>query len=120
MTIAYWCVLVAALIPYVLSIIAKWGPGYNHYAPRIYLDQVEGYRKRADWTQLNSYEAFPFFAAAVIIAHLTGKPQMMIDNLALAFIGFRILYVITYLANRPILRSFIWLFGYLCCIALFL
>ena len=120
MTIGYWSVLVAALLPYVFTLLAKaGGRRYNNYSPREFLEKQEGYRKRAHWTQLNSFEAFPPFAAAVIIAHLTGVAQGTIDGLAIAFIVCRVLYGVMYLANQAALRSLVWMAGLGCVVALF-
>lgn len=120
MTQAYWCVLVAALLPFVFTGLAKLGGRrYNNHSPRDFLEKQEGYRKRAHWTQLNSFEAFPAFAAAVIIAHLAGGNQASIDLYAMAFIGFRIVYGVLYLANLATLRSLAWMGGLVCVILLF-
>ena len=37
MQIAYWCVLIAAMLPYVWVIVAKAGPAYDNRAPRVQL-----------------------------------------------------------------------------------
>lgn len=119
MTIAFWCVLVAALLPYVFTLVAKSAPRYNNHAPRDFLDKQEGYHKRAHWTQLNSFEAFPAFAAAVIIAAQVGVNQSTLDMLACGFIVARVLYGIAYLADKAALRSLIWMLGLACVIGLF-
>ena len=120
MTLAYWCVLAAALMPFLFTGIAKVSGGrYNNYSPREFLEKQEGFRKRAHWAQLNSFEAFPMFAAAVIIAHLTGAEQDYINTLAIAFIGIRIVYGAMYLANLAALRTLVWTAGLACVIALF-
>ena len=119
MTIAYWCVLAAALLPYVFTLVAKSAGRYNNYAPREFLEKQQGMHKRAHWVQLNSFEAFPAFAAAVIIAHLSGADQGRIDTLAMAFIAIRIVYGITYLANMAMLRSAVWRAGILTVVAIF-
>jgi uncharacterized MAPEG superfamily protein len=120
MTLAYWCVLAAALMPFLFTGIAKFSGGrYNNYSPREFLEKQEGFRKRAHWAQLNSFEAFPMFAAAVIIAHLTGAEQDYINTLAIAFIGIRIVYGAMYLANLAALRTLVWTAGLACVIALF-
>ncbi len=121
MTLAYWCILLAALMPLAFAGIAKLGhPGFTNRRPRDFLDELDGYRRRAHWTQLNSYEAFPPFAAAVIIAHATGGNQMWIDALALAFIVVRVSYGWLYLADRPTARSLAWLLGLACTVGLFI
>lgn len=119
MTIAYWCVFAAVLLPFVFTLIAKSGGRYNNFSPREFLEKQEGYHKRAHWVQLNSYEAFPPFAAAVIIAHLTTVSQNTIDMLAVGFIVARVLYGVAYLANTATLRSLVWGAGFACVIALF-
>lgn len=119
MTIAYWCVLAAALLPYVFTILAKSGGRYNNYAPREYLAKQEGIYQRANWVQMNSFEAFPAFAAAVIIAHLAGAAQNTLDTLAVVFIICRVLYGLAYLANKASLRSVVWMAGLACVVGLF-
>ncbi|MAG43036.1 MAG: hypothetical protein CMH95_01855 [Oceanospirillaceae bacterium] len=120
MTLAYWCVLAAALMPFLFTGIAKFSGGrYNNYSPREFLEKQEGFRKRAHWAQLNSFEAFPMFATSVIIAHLTGAEQDYINTLAIAFIGIRIVYGAMYLANLAALRTLVWSAGLACVIALF-
>jgi uncharacterized MAPEG superfamily protein len=120
MTTAYWCVLVAALMPYVFAGIAKFGDRrYDNRAPRDFLSSLEGRQKRADWAQQNSFEAFPAFAAAVIIAHLAQGAQGAIDTLAVAFVLLRIIYGWAYITDRPTLRSLVWIAALACVVALF-
>lgn len=120
MTTAYWCVLIAALMPYVASSIAKaGGERYNNRDPRLWLDRQEGFRARANAAQQNSFEAFPFFAAAVIVAHLTQAPQDRIDALAVIFIVARVAYVVCYLGDWHWLRSIVWTMGLVATLTLF-
>lgn len=122
MTTALWCVLVAALLPFVFTISAKLGgrftPRANHN-PREFLETLQGWPKRAHWVQQNSFEAFPMFAAAAIIAHLVAGPSRAADGLALAFVGFRLLYGVCYLGDWASLRSLMWFGGLVCTIGLF-
>lgn len=113
MTIAYWCVFIAAILPYVWTGLAKISkPDYDNHQPRGFLSQLKGWGQRANWAQTNSFEAFPAFAAAVIIANLIGNinPDTL-DTLAMLFIVCRLLYGIFYIANKATLRSLIWLVG---------
>lgn len=120
MTTAYWCVLIAALMPYVASSIAKaGGERYNNRNPRLWLDRQGGFRARANAAQENSFEAFPFFAAAVLVAHLTQAPQDRIDALAVIFIVARVAYVVCYLADWHWSRSIVWTMGLVATITLF-
>jgi uncharacterized MAPEG superfamily protein len=121
MTTAYWCVLIAAVIPMMMSTLAKaGGPGFDNHAVRSYLDKQTGWRQRANWAQQNGYEAFPAFAAAVIIAHQAGVDQGVINTLAVAFIIIRLVYGGMYLANLATLRSLVWTAGLACVIGLFI
>lgn len=120
MTTAYWCVLVAILMPIVWAGIAKGGArSFDNARPRDYLASLQGWRQRANWAQANSYESFPPFAAGVIIAHLAGAAQPTIDMLALGYVAARILYGIFYIADRATLRSLAWVAGLVCIIGLF-
>ena len=120
MTAAYWCVLVAALLPIVWAGAAKAGArGYNNARPREFLGALSGWPARANFAQQNSYEAFPPFAAGVIIAHLCNAPQPTIDALAVTFIAARVAHGFCYIADRAGLRSLVWLVGLACVVGLF-
>lgn len=120
MTLALWCVLAAGILPYVATLIAKSGRReFDNRAPRDWLARQEGFRKRANAAQLNSFEAFPLFAAAVMIAHLVRGPQAMVDLLAVLFIVLRLLYLACYLANQSLLRSSVWGLGLAVVVAIF-
>lgn len=122
MTTAYWCVFAAAVLPYAFTWLAKFtGPRrYDNRAPRDFLEKLEGWRKRAHWAQLNSFEAFAPFAAAVIVAQLSGVAQDRVDLLATAFVALRVLFGAMYILDRPWLRSLAWGLAFSCVIVLFL
>ena len=121
MTIAYWCVLITAIMPYIFTGIAKIKAGrpYNNHNPRAFLAQSTGLSERADNAQHNNFEAFPAFAAAVIIAHQVNVGQMTIDTLAVIFVGARVLYGYCYLSDRASLRTLFWMVGIFSMIGLF-
>jgi uncharacterized MAPEG superfamily protein len=120
MTIAFWCVLVAALLPYVGTAVAKvGGQRYSNRYPRAWLDKQQGLRARANAAQANSFEAFPLFAAAVVIAHLAHAPQGRVDALAVAFVVARVAYLACYLADWHWARSLVWAVGIGATVALF-
>lgn len=119
MTTAYWMILVAGFLPYWPIVASKWRRSYDNAAPRAGVDQLPSRQQRAYWAQLNAFEAFPLFAAAVIIAHLAGARQGTVDMLAMAFVGFRIAYTLAYIYDRPLLRSLLWCGGVLSVIGLF-
>ena len=120
MTLALWCVLAAALMPYLATTIAKaGGERYDNRDPRAWLERQDGWRIRANNAQLNSFEAFPFFAVSVIVAQMLQAPQERVDALAVIFIAARLAYLACYLADWHLARSVAWLIGWLACIFLF-
>ena len=121
MTVAFWCVLVAGFLPYFGTLTAKiGGERFDNSNPRDWLNAQSGFRKRANAAQHNSFEAFPFFAAAVIIAHVAGAPQGRIDLFAVVFILARLFYIAFYVADVATLRSLAWFVGIGSVVALFL
>jgi uncharacterized MAPEG superfamily protein len=120
MTIAYACILVAALLPYLWTVIAKTGGvRYDNRNPRAWLAKQEDPRlQRANNAQLNAFEAFAPFAAAVLMAQAAGVDAAQICWLSSAFVVLRLLHGILYLANKALLRSLVWTGGLACVIAL--
>jgi uncharacterized MAPEG superfamily protein len=109
MTIPFWCVLIAGLMPIGAAGLAKiGGRSFDNANPRGWLAQQTGFRARANAAQLNSFEAFPLFAAAVIVAHLRGAPVATVSALAVAYLVARAVYVGLYLADLDKLRSLAW------------
>ncbi len=117
MSFAFWCILIAAMLPYLWGSLSKLEGSYDNAQPRLHAKT--GWRQRADWAQQNSWEAFAPFAAAVIVAHLAQADPARVDQLAGLFILFRGGYGLAYLANRPTLRSLLWVCGISCVIGLF-
>jgi uncharacterized MAPEG superfamily protein len=115
-TIAYWCVFIAALLPYVCTWIAKspgFGKprkqgGYDNADPRGWLAKQADWQKRADAAQANSFEALPFFIGAVVIAHQLNAPRGVVDILAVIFVTLRIIYIAMYVGGLPTARSALW------------
>lgn len=122
MTLAYWCVLAAILLPYIWTGVAKFTSGFrprDNHNPREYLEKLEGPAKRAHWAQLNTFESIPGFMAAVIIAHLAQAPQGQVDALALTYIGLRLVYGVLYIKDLAVLRSLVWGGSLACIVGLF-
>ena len=115
-TVAYWCVLIAALLPIACAMLAKSKGagkprkqgGFDNHDPRGWLARQTDWHARANAAQANSFEALPFFVGAVIIAHQLAAPQAMVDILALVFITLRVIYIAMYVAGLPTIRSAIW------------
>ncbi len=117
MSIAYWCILAAAALPYLLTTIAKTAaPGYSNRNPRGWIaKQSDNYKvQRANAAHLNAFEAFAPFAAGVLMAQAAGVDATLVVRLSLAFVAFRVLHGAFYLADKPPLRSLSWLGGIVC------
>ena len=75
---------------------------------------LTGIAQRAHAAHLNSFEAFPLFATAVIVARLNGADQSRVDALSVAFVGLRLIFGILYLADKATMRSVVWLAAMVC------
>lgn len=120
MSIAIWALFIAYLMPYGFAVAAKSGGGLDNAKPREYLAQLRGWRQRAHWTQLNHFENFPPFAAAVIVAILMQAPVYWVNFFAVGFVVARLLYGFCYLTNRATARSLVWSIAQCMIIGLFL
>ncbi|MCB1608757.1 MAG: MAPEG family protein [Xanthomonadales bacterium] len=119
MSWSYACVLIAALMPLLFTGYAKFaGPGFNNRHPRDFLAGLQGPRARAHAAQQNSFEAFPLFAASVLMAHQTGVNPQTIDLLAMAWVPLRLAYGVFYIIDKATLRSLVWLLASLIWISL--
>lgn len=115
-TLAYWCILIAAVLPVVAAATAKFGMfttppqkgGYDNDLPREWLSRQKDWRARANAAQANTFEALPFFFAAVIIAHQLQANQARLDTLAVLFIVLRIAYLAVYVRGMARTRSAVW------------
>ena len=116
-TIAYWCVLAAALLPIVSAGLAKSG-GFDNGDPRPSLARLSGWRARANAAQANAFENLPFFIGAVVIAHQLGAPQGRVDLLAVGYIVARVAYLACYAAGWATPRSAVYAAGFLLNVAI--
>lgn len=121
---SYFFLLLAGVLPLVFAGTAKAGV-FTREAnrnPRDFRTTLTGYRKRAYAAQDNSFEAFPFFAAGVIIAHISSEnPDLFwINLLALVHVLARITYGWAYIVDRDGLRSIAWTLGFLAAATLYL
>lgn len=120
MTIAYWCLLIAALLPYLWTSIAKAnGTRYDNRDPRGWQARQENPRSQAAYAaHLNAFEAFPAFAAGVLGAQMAGVETSWIVILSVVFVVCRLLHGVFYILRKPPLRSLVWAIGFLCVVAL--
>lgn len=116
MSIAYWCILAAAVLPYAWYGVARVFAGrIDNHDPRLGMGQLaEGRARRANNAQYNAFEAFAPFAAAVLMAQFAGVDAARISQIAIGFIVLRVLHGLFYVANVQVLRSLVWALGYGC------
>ena len=120
-TIAYWCVFIAAMLPFVCVYIAKspgFGKprkqgGFDNADPRGWLAKQTDWQARANAAQHNTFEALPFFIGAVVIAHQLGAQQTLLDILALVFVTLRVIYIAMDVAGLATARSVVWAAAFL-------
>lgn len=119
MPVAYWCVLVAALLPIVWVSFAKYGmPSKNQY-PREEAEDLPPKKRRAYAAHQNAYENFPFFAVAVLGALLMGAPIHTVNWLAVLYIVLRVAHGLFYIGNYTTPRSLVYALGWFVNIAIF-
>jgi len=120
MSIAILCMIAAAALIVITKgplavAMAKVDGKYDNRTPRGQQSRLEGFGLRALGAHQNSIEAFPLFAAGVLAALWAQADISTVNNLCLAFVAARILYVILYLADVDKLRSLVWTAGLVCC-----
>jgi uncharacterized MAPEG superfamily protein len=117
MTVAFWCVLIAALLPYVPFGLVR---GLDPKTPRVGVDKLTGRAARAHGAHLNAFEAFAPFAAAVVIAHIVEGPSAVINVLAALWVVARLGHIGFYLADQQPLRSLAFTVGLVLTLAIFI
>ncbi|MBF4490399.1 MAG: putative MAPEG superfamily protein [Psychrobacter glaciei] len=119
---AIWAMVVASLLPWAVSIVAKASGGFkfrNNAHPRDFFQHATGVAARANAAQQNSYETLPIFLAAVITAMLFFVPQSIINVLAWLYVLIRIGFCVAYITNLAMFRSILWALSMACSLMLF-
>ena len=106
-------------VPFLLVAYARVQVGYDLAAPRTMFDKLPPYAQRAAWAHENAFEAFIIFAAAALMAYVTGVDSTIAPGAAITFLGARLLYTVFYIANIPLARSLMFGIGSLCSYTLF-
>ena len=121
MTVAEWCIFASLMLSLLSIASVKWlrFGRFDNSKPRDPAFYEDPIATRALGAHQNGIEAFPFFAAAVLLAEFRACPQNLINELAILFVIVRIAYVFTYIGNRPTLRSILWSIGFAINIAIF-
>lgn len=111
----------AALIyvPFLVVAYGRFQIGYDPGAPRALFDKLPPYAQRATWAHENAFETFPLFAAAVLMAYVTGQNSELASWCAIAYVVARSFYPIFYILNVPLARSLMFGIGSASTIILF-
>lgn len=67
----------------------------------------------------NNIQMFPFFAAAVLLIHVTGQTTAVTTGAAWVYLAARALYIPAYAFGWKPWRSYIWVLAMLCVTALY-
>ncbi len=125
MTYPFYCMAAAFVLTYLTKLpltiaMAKEGEsGYDNHNPREQQARLTGWGYRSLAAHQNSFEVTPVFAAAVITAYLFQADAYWSALWASIFLASRILYIILYIKDFPLMRSTVWTIGMASCIALF-
>ncbi|MBY0346353.1 MAG: MAPEG family protein [Neisseriaceae bacterium] len=122
MPLYFLSVLIAACLPYIWAGVSKANKAlpYDNHSPRTQLSKMNGYHQRASWAQMNAWEAFAPFAAAVVIAHIQQVHPFTINIFALIFLVARFAHGLFYIFDLATLRSMAWFIGFACVVGLFI
>lgn len=107
-------------IPFLVVGYARVQVGYDMSAPREMFERLPAYAKRASWAHQNAFETFMPFAAAAILAYVTGVNSNIAAFAAIAFVVARSLYPVFYISNIPLARSLMFGIGSLSTATLFI
>jgi uncharacterized MAPEG superfamily protein len=89
---------------------ASWQRGYawSASARDTVVTPLEGVAGRLARAVTNYGETFPFFVAAVLLVHQTGRAGATTDLGAALYFWARVAYVILYALGVPLVRSLAW------------
>lgn len=118
MEVAYWFLLIAGLMPYGLVQLARKGGVSNNNPRDGYAALTDARAKRAYAAHQNSFEVFPFFAVAVLVALQAGYGTWILNVLCLLWLATRGVYIYAYLNDRASLRSAVFGAGLLVVLAI--
>lgn len=115
MSVMFTCLLIAMILPFLPRLFvayAQYKDGYNNHVPRLQQARLTGLGQREVGAHLNSFEALLLFACATLIAYANQVDPAITGSLARVFVISRVLYIILYLADKPLARSTVWTVGF--------
>lgn len=116
------CLLFAGLMLVLTKAPVAWAQQrtgrYDNHDPRAQQRELTGFGARALAAHQNTLEAFPLFAAGVLVSLIAAPGAPIATTLAVIFVLVRLGYWGCYLADIALLRSLLWGVGYLISLAL--
>ena len=120
MKISLWCLFYVGFLHILCAGISKSKADYDNRNPRAWLAAQKGFRSRANSAQQNSWEAFLWFAVAILVSQsMNAIDNTTVEFLALAFVILRTSYIAAYVFNFAILRTIFWSAAFLANISIF-
>ena len=120
-----WTILVAVLLPYMWATIGmlfkiKMDGRVDIKSPRDQAARLEGVGKRANAAQSNSWEALGVYTACFLTAVVCRVEPENIILPAMAWVAFRLIHGLAYLADVGLLRMLSFTGGMACSIIIIL
>lgn len=109
-------------LPLFCAFFAKAFGGFrrlDNATPREFLASTHGLASRLNHAQTNSFEGLAIFIGAVLMALYAFVPISVINQLALVYLGSRLLFIISYAFNWATFRSVSWVIGLMSCLMMF-
>jgi uncharacterized MAPEG superfamily protein len=123
MELHLWCIVAAWGLVYLgklpIALAMQKTGGYDNHHPRAQQAALTGWGARAVAAHQNGFETFAPFAAAVLVAHVTGAAAGAVNLLAVVFVVSRVVYMILYIADLAPARSLVWSVGWIATLGLF-
>lgn len=124
MTTPFWCLLIVAVIPYLLAglggvLRVQQLGGMDAHHPRVQAQELRGAAARAYAAQQNAWEALGLFGTAVFLGRFTGADPGQSATASLLYLGTRVLHPILYIGDLAPLRTLVFVSGLGCCVWLF-
>jgi len=98
---------------------SQFPEGYDNSNTRVQQAKLTGWGRRALSAHHNTIEAFPGFAASVIVAYLLEADSATVELLCAVFLVSRVAFIILYIKDYPRLRSGAWGVGFIATLSLF-
>jgi uncharacterized MAPEG superfamily protein len=124
MTIVLSCLLIAVLLPYVLTGVGAYHKGrqfgtVDNNNPRAQSAQLTGAGARAVAAQQNAWEALAVFTASLAAAFFAGVEPAGLAAPALLFVAARIAHAVCYVADLASARSLTFMVATAACLWIF-